>query len=151
MKICFTASSGGHIDELMMLAPIMRQHDSFIFTEKTAYKPLKNEFKTITTHQINRKKKSFIIKFPLLWLISAWVLIKERPDVIVSTGALATYPICFMGKRLGKRIIFIESISRVSSGTLTGKWVYSFADTFIVQWEEMLKIYPDATLGGGIF
>ena len=151
MKICFTASSGGHIDELMMLTPVMRQHDSFIFTERTEYKSKSCEFKTIKTSQINRKKVSFLYKFPMLCLKSLWVILREKPDVIISTGALVTFPICYLGKVFGKRIIFIESISRVTSGTVTGKWIYSFADTFIVQWEEMLAVYPDAVVGGGIF
>jgi len=76
---------------------------------------------------------------------------KERPSCIISTGALATYPICIIGFIMRIKIIYIESFARVDSPSLTGKLMYKFADLFIVQWEEMLEVYPKAKYGGGIF
>ena len=46
---------------------------------------------------------------------------------------------------------FIETFANRNSKTATGKLVYKFADLFIVQWEEMLKLYPKAKLGGSIY
>jgi UDP-N-acetylglucosamine:LPS N-acetylglucosamine transferase len=77
--------------------------------------------------------------------------LKEKPDTIISTGALVTFPICLLGKLMRKRIIYIESFARVDTASLTGKLMYRIADLFIVQWEELLKIYPKAMYGGGIF
>lgn len=151
MKICFTASSGGHLDELMMLEPIIKEHNSYIFTEKTSYQPKQTKYKTYYTNQINRKGKRFFIRFLVLWLYSFFNILKERPDVIITTGALVTYPLCVIGRFFGIKIIFIESISRIKSPTLTGKKMYKIADSFIVQWEELLEIYPEAIYGGGIF
>ena len=56
-----------------------------------------------------------------------------------------------LAKVMKKKIIFIESFAKVTSPTLTGKLVYKFADQFYVQWEEMLKIYPNAIFKGGIY
>ena len=36
-KVCFAASCGGHLEELLMLRPLMDRYDSFIVTEKAAY------------------------------------------------------------------------------------------------------------------
>ena len=58
---------------------------------------------------------------------------------------------CLMGKIFGSKIIFIETFANKNSKTVTGKYVYKFADLFLVQWEEMLKLYPKATLGGWIY
>lgn len=60
-------------------------------------------------------------------------------------------PMCLMGKIFGSKIIFIETFANRNSKTATGKLVYKFADLFIVQWEEMLKLYPKAKLGGSIY
>ena len=79
------------------------------------------------------------------------ILISERPDAVISTGALATIPMCLFGKIFGKKIIFIESFAKVNSQTLTGKLVYKFADQFYVQWDEMKKFYPNAICKGGIY
>ncbi len=86
-----------------------------------------------------------------MFLKSFFWLIKEKPDIIVSTGALVTCPISLLGKLMRKKIIYIESFARVDNASLTGKLFYKIADVFIVQWEELLKIYPKAIYGGGIF
>jgi len=150
-KVCFIASSGGHFEQLMMLKPLMKKYDSFIVTEKTNYSVSNLEFNTYYLHQVNRREKSFIFKMIGNSLKTLKILISERPDVVISTGALATIPMCLFGKIFGKKIIFIESFAKVNSQTLTGKLVYKFADRFYVQWEEMKQFYPNAICKGGIY
>lgn len=149
-KICFAASSGGHLEELSRLSELVEQ-DDFVFTEKSEFATIGWCKKIVYVPQINRKELLFIFKFIWLFFVAFYVLCKERPGVIVSTGALATYPICVVGKLFGVKIIYIESFARVDHASLTGKLLYRIADVFIVQWKEMLKIYPDAVYGGGIF
>ena len=149
-KICFIASSGGHFEQLMMLKPLMKKYDSLIVTEKTNYSVSNSEFNTYYLHQVNRREKSFIFRMIGNSLKTLKILISERPDAVISTGALATIPMCLFGKIFGKKIIFIESFAKVNSQTLTGKLVYRFADRFYVQWEDMKQFYPNAICKGGI-
>ena len=80
------------------------------------------------------------------------MILRERPDVVISTGAAATYPICWLQKKMRrKRVIYIESFARKTSGSKTGQRVYKFADSFIVQREELLSVYPTAIYGGMIY
>lgn len=79
------------------------------------------------------------------------ILKKEKPDCIISTGALMTYPVCLLGKMRKIHIIYIESFARVDEASLTGKLMYPLADLFLVQWEDMLKVFPKAIYAGGIF
>ena len=150
-KICFIASSGGHFEQLMMLKPLMKKYDSLIVTEKSNYSVSNSEFNTYYLHQVNRREKSFIFRMIGNSLKTLKILISERPDAVISTGALATIPMCLFGKIFGKKIIFIESFAKVNSQTLTGKLVYKFADQFYVQWDEMKKFYPNAICKGGIY
>ena len=150
-KICFIASSGGHFEQLMMLKPLMKKYDSLIVTEKTNYSVSNSEFNTYYLHQVNRREKSFIFRMIGNSLKTLKILISERPDAVISTGALATIPMCLFGKIFGKKIIFIESFAKVNSPTLTGKLVYKFADQFYVQWEQMKEHYPNAIFRGGIY
>lgn len=150
-KICFIASTGGHLDQLMMLRPIMDKYSSFVVTEKTKYKAIKNINKVYYLFQVNRYEIIWILKLLLNAIISMYIFILERPDVVISTGALATIPMCILAKIFRKKIIFIESFAKISSPTLTGKLIYKFADEFYVQWEEMLNIYPKAIYKGGIY
>ena len=101
--------------------------------------------------QINRKEKGFMLHFVKLFFKVSKILKVEKPDYIISTGALATFPVCVIGKLRGVKIIYIESFARVDDASMTGKLMYPIADLFLVQWEEMLKIFPKAIYAGGIF
>lgn len=151
LKLCFAASSGGHYEQLMMLKPLMLKYDNFILTERTDYNVKNQGEKIYYVSQVNRKEKTFLLK--LIWnaICSLKIILKENPDVIISTGALATIPICLIMKILKKKLIYIESFAKVTSPTLTGKLLYKYADQFYVQWESMKKFYPDAIYLGGIY
>lgn len=151
MKICFTASSGGHFEQLMMLKPIMNKYESFIITEKTNYQSSDLKFNIYYLKQVNRKERNWIPKFISNIYNTFCIISGENPDVIVSTGALTTVPVCIIGKLKGKKVIFIESFAKINSQTISGRIVYKFADLFIIQWEELKRFYPNAVFGGGIY
>lgn len=152
-KVCFLASSGGHLEEISRLVEIEEKYDNFLVTEKGKFEELHFGKKVIYVYQINRKEILFPFKFIGLILKAFKILLKEKPTVLISTGALATVPFCIVGKLLGKRIVYIESFARVDTPSLTGKIIYKLklANLFVVQWEDMLKYFPEATVGGRIF
>lgn len=151
IKICFAASSGGHFEQIVMLKPMMDRYDSFVVTEKTKYKAYIKDKKMYYLYQVNRKEKKCIFLMLANIAKSIYILFKEKPQIIITTGVLATIPICLIGKVTGKKIIYIESFAKITSPTKTGKLIYKFADQFYVQWESMLDFYPDAIYVGGIY
>ena len=150
-KVCFVASSGGHLEEISRLKEIEAKYDSFLVTEKSEFEVKNFCEKRHYIYQMNRREILFLPKFLWLFVIAFKLLRKEKPDFIITTGALAAYPFCIIGKYMGMKIIYIESFARVTHPSLTGKLLYNFADLFIVQWEDMLELYPKSVLGGGIF
>jgi len=60
-------------------------------------------------------------------------------------------PFFYIGKLFGSKTVYIEVFDRIDAPTMTGKLVYPVTDRFIVQWEEMKKVYPKAINLGGIF
>lgn len=151
LKVAFAASSGGHLEQLIMLKPLMDKYDSFLVTEKTEYGAGKLDIRTYFVSQINRKELFFIPKFILNTWKSVVIIVKEKPDVMITTGVLAIIPLALLVKLFGGRLIYLESFAKVTSKTLSGKLLYNFADQFYVQWEEMLKLYPKAIYKGGIY
>ena len=151
LKICFAASSGGHLEQLIMLYPIMKNNQSFILTEKTKYRFNLDDIKVYDVIQINRHEFLFVIKLLILIIESFIIFIKEKPDVVISTGALATIPVCLFSKLFRKKLIFIESFSKISTPTITGKLMSNIADLVIIQWEDLKRFYPNAVYGGGIY
>lgn len=79
------------------------------------------------------------------------ILRKEKPDLIISSGAAVAVPFFWLGKLFGAKTVYIEIFDRIDKPTLTGKLVYPVTDKFIVQWEELKKVYPKAINLGGIF
>lgn len=151
LKLVFAASSGGHLEQLLMLNPLMEKYDSVFVTEKTEYNVGKTDVKTYYLSQINRKELLFLPKLIGNTFRSLRIIMKERPKVMITTGVLAIVPLALLMKLFGGKLIYLESFAKVTSKTLSGKLLYRFADQFYVQWEEMLKLYPNAIYKGGIY
>ena len=150
IKVCFAASSGGHLEQLLALRPLMERYDSFILTERTAYKvklPVRAHF----VRQVNRHEATFLPRMLVNAATSLRYWLAERPDVIVCTGVLATIPFCLIGYFLGAKLVYIESFAKTDSPTMTGKLLSKRADRFYVQWESMLSVYPSAHFVGGVY
>lgn len=151
IKICFISSSGGHFTELKKLGSLAKKYNSFLITEKT--ENFKSDFcnKTYLVRENNRAEKTFIFHFFALFLKSFFIFVKERPNVIISTGALVSYPICLLAKIFRKKIIFIDSFARIEDLSVTGKKIYPMASLFFVQWKQLTEKYPKAKYAGNLF
>ena len=135
----------------MCLMTLSNENDAFYVTEAGGQADSCNFERIYTLPQINRHEHGFACHFAQL-LFRAWKILRaEKPDMVVTTGALIAFPFCLLGKMTGAKIVYIESFARVHSKSLTGRLVYPFADLFLVQWETMLQLYPKAKFVGGIF
>ncbi len=149
MKICLVGSSGGHLAHLYMLKPFWQDKERFwvTFDKEDARSLLDNEKMYPCYFPTNRNIKNLIKNT----FLAIKILIKEKPDLIISSGAAVAVPFFYIGKILGAKLIYIEVFDRIDAPTMTGKMVYPITDKFIVQWEEMKKVYPKAINFGSIF
>ena len=149
MKICMVGSSGGHLTHLCMLKPLWEKQERFwvTFDKADAVSQLKGEQMYPCYFPTNRNIKNLIRNTRLAWKI----LKKEKPDLIISTGAAVAVPFFYIAKMMGKKLIYIEVFDRTDKPTITGKLVYPITDRFIVQWEEQKKVYHKAINLGSIF
>ena len=151
LRVAFAASSGGHLEQLLRLKPLMERYDSFIVTERAGYDVSVPGVDTLYLHQVNRQEAGFIPFMLLNLLGSIKIMLARRPQVVICTGVLAMIPLCLLAKLTGGTLVYIESFAKVSSPTLSGKLLYRFADRFYVQWETMREFYPKAVCLGGIY
>lgn len=147
-KICLVGSSGGHLTHLYLLKDWWEKYDRFwvTFNKVDAVSLLKEEKKYWCYYPTNR---NYINLFRNT-LLAIKLLFKERPDIIISTGAAPAIPFFYIGKLLGAKLIYIEVYDRIDIPTVTGKVVYPITDKFILQWEEQKKFYPKGEVFGGI-
>lgn len=149
MKICFVGSSGGHLAHLYMLKPFWKNKERFwvTFDKEDARSLLKDEKMYSVYYPSNRSIKAL--------LINTWralrILPKEKPDLIISSGAAPAIPFFWIGKLMGAKTVYIEVFDRIDAATIAGKLCYPVTDLFIVEWEEMKKVYPKAINLGSIF
>lgn len=148
IKVLFISSTGGHFSELMQLKSLFNEYDYHIVTEKTkSNKNLKKQYSNKINFLIyGTKKRLFSYAFILIanCFISLFIYLKKRPHVVITTGTHTAGPMCCIAKLLGSKVIYIETFANRNTKTSTGKILYYVADTFIVQWEEMLELYPKA-------
>lgn len=148
MRICFVASHGGHLTELLEISDAFLGHE-LIFA--TYHHKRNNEIRALgKAHfipNIGANVFRMIRAFP--WAL--WVLLKERPQIIVSTGAEILIPFLFFARLLHVHVIYLEGLARVNSRSFTGKFAYPTANLFLVQSEELVKEYgPKAKYWGSV-
>lgn len=149
MKICFVGSSGGHLTHLYMLKPFWQDKERFwvTFNKEDAQSQLAGELVYHCYYPTNRNLWNLIRNT----IVAIRVLKKEKPDLLISSGAAVAVPFFYLAKLMGKKLIYIEVFDRIEKPTMTGKLVYPIVDRFIVQWEEMKNVYPKAVNLGSIF
>lgn len=150
MKIGIVFSGGGHYLEAMKACALIINdpaHEIFYIT----YKPLKKSDFNKPHYFVRHPEHVFFLKRVILFLInfiqSFKVFLKEKPAVIISTGADVALSSMLIAKIFGRKVIFIESGANVTKPSMTGKLIYKFSDVFIIQWEDLKKYYPKAIIG----
>lgn len=148
-KVCLVGSSGGHLTHLYALRDYWQSQDRcwVTFKKEDAVSLLADERVYWCHYPTNRNIPNLIRNAALAF----GVLKKERPDIIISTGAGAAIPYFWLGHLFGAKTIFIEVYDRIDNPTLTGRIVERWSDAFIVQWDEMLEKYNTAINIGKLF
>jgi len=149
MKICLAFSAGGHQIEMKRLMDAFEGFNIFFMTiRKPSTKDLTNVYYVKDT--MGPTKLHMFINMMIITIQSLRILIIERPRIIVSTGADVTIPVCYLGRLLGAKVIFVESICRVTGLSLAGKIIYPLSNLFLVQWPRLLKKYRKAKYWGQV-
>lgn len=154
-KVMFISSVGGHLTQLLELKTLFKKYDYVLVTEKTDVTiKMKDKYNVKYLPYGSRNQKLLYVFILLLSCIkSLFYFIRYNPDVIVTTGANTCAAMCCLGKIFGKKVIYIESFAKRTTPTITGKCIYKLHayTTFVVQWEGMLKYYPEAEYWGWIY
>lgn len=145
-KVIFTSSAGGHFAELMCLEKLFDEYEYLIVTEKTESVLKLKEKYNMEFLKYGSRFYPFKYIFVLLYNIikSIKIILRFKPDTVVSTGAHTGGIVCYIAKIFGAKIIYIESLAKTKTLSITGKNLYKKADVFFVQWEGLQEKYPNA-------
>jgi UDP-N-acetylglucosamine:LPS N-acetylglucosamine transferase len=135
MKICIVASAGGHLTELLSLEEVWEEKDHFLITtEHFITQSFEKNFKSYIVSWSNR---NHLLLFFKMMIQCVKIIIKERPTIILSTGAAVGCVTCLIGKLLGTKIIWIDTLCYIEKVSLSGKIIRPFSDLFLVQWPDL--------------
>ena len=153
-KVIFISSGGGHLEELLALRSLFNEVDYLLISEKTDTTTfLKDKYKKVEYLAYGTKAHllSYLFIFSFNIIKSFIIFLKFKPDFVVTTGTHTAVPMCRIAHMFKKKVVWIETMANITTGTKAGKMVYKYVDKMIVQWPELLEVYPNAECWGSIF
>lgn len=146
MKVCIVSSCGGHLTEVLCLKPAYEAYQYFYVLNDKAILPPDMRDRTYFIAHSERDWKVFLN----LWEAFR-IMRREKPDVILSTGAGPVVPFAIVGRMLFRmRIVFVETFTRVEQPSLTGRIMYWLAHDFYYQSRQLGRAFPKGRYGGGL-
>ena len=155
MRLLVVLGEGGHTTELLRLVDLMEgpyEYHYVVSQEDNLSK--KRISKPGAVHTLwrprgkNTRLLAALVRTLGVLLQSLWVLLRVRPTAILSTGPAIAVPVSLLGRLMGTRIIFVETGSRVTRLSLTGRIMYRIAHLFFVQWPQLQQQWPRARYEG---
>jgi len=155
MKLLIVLGEGGHTKQLLNLVDLLGDsYDYHYIVSKEDNLSASRIRYPGPIYRLSRPrgkstgKLAAIFRTILAGIQSFWVLLRVRPVAVISVGPAIAVPVSIVGKFLGVRIIFVESASRVSALSLTGRMMHRWADLFFVQWPQLKESLPRAIYAG---
>lgn len=134
MRILAISSGGGHWIELLRLRTAFTGHDLVLATVGVANHIDAGDARFYTLQDVTRWNK---IHWPAAILRLLWILLRERPDIVVSTGALPGYFALRIANLFGARTIWVDSIANVDELSMSGRMIAKHADLWLTQWSHL--------------
>ena len=135
-KILAVASSGGHWAQLLRLRPAFDGHEVvFVTTQPDS----RDEVAPDRFHCLPDANRNSKLRVLLLMLRAFLLVLRERPDVVVSTGAAPGYFVLRFGRLFGARTLWLESIANAEELSLSTKLVRPYADLLLTQWPHLAR------------
>jgi beta-1,4-N-acetylglucosaminyltransferase len=145
VTVCIVASCGGHLAEARALRPAFGQHPHFYVVNDPIILP--DDMKG-RTYFISHAERDWRV---LGNFYEAWsILRRERPTIILSTGAGPVVPFAIVARALRIPVIFVEISAQVTEPSLSGRIMYRLADRFFYQWKALARHYPKGVYGGPV-
>lgn len=146
MKLLLICNPGGHFSTMMGLKKFWSAYPrEWVTYHKFDTQKLQGKEQV---YWVEMQEARMVWKACVNFFKALVILRKSQPDLVISTGASIAVPFLLASKLFGIRTVFIESISRTSSLSLTGRLVYNLVDEFYVQWPECVEHYPKAQYKG---
>ena len=128
------ASGGGHWVQLRRVVPALADHHVIYLTIHPTYR---TDVPGAKVHVVNDATRWDRIGSLRMALRILWVILRERPDVVLTTGAAPGYFAIVFGRLVGARTIWLDSIANVEHVSMSGQMVRRHAHLWLTQWPHL--------------
>jgi beta-1,4-N-acetylglucosaminyltransferase len=147
MNVLIVSSIGGHLTEVMRLAPVFTGHRVALVVNDHAPLP---PFPFAAVYRVAHAERDWRVLLNLSE--AARIFEAERPQVLLSAGAGPAVPFAIVARLFTNcRVVYLESASAVTAPTLTGRLMYPLAHDFFFQWPSLKKYFPKGDLARVVF
>jgi UDP-N-acetylglucosamine:LPS N-acetylglucosamine transferase len=136
-RVLAIASAGGHWVQLRRITDSLQNVELVFVTTIDGYREA-DQRRWYFVADANRDRKLLML-WAALQLI--WILLRERPHVVLTTGAAPGYLALRIGKIFGAKTIWTDSIANGDELSLSGRKAGRHADLWLTQWEHLAS--PD--------
>jgi UDP-N-acetylglucosamine:LPS N-acetylglucosamine transferase len=134
-RILAVSSSGGHWVQLSRLRPAFEGHDVAYLTTERGYCSEVAPARFYTVRDASRWNKLALAASAFKVL---YVMFRERPSVVVSTGAAPGYLALRFAKLIGAQTAWVDSVANVDELSLSGQMASTKADLCLTQWPHLV-------------
>ncbi len=136
-RVIAIASGGGHWQQLMLMRPGFAHHDVLYLTTLDGLPAQFDAQPSRIVPDCNRDEKIAILKTGIRL---AWIMVRHRPHVVISTGALPGVMALALGRLLRAKTIWVDSVANAEEMSMSGKLARRFAHVWMSQWEHVAKV-----------
>lgn len=133
-RIVAIASAGGHFNQLMLLRPGFAHHR---VTYLTTLPGLADQFAAQPNELVPDCNVNTPLKAAWAAIVVFWRLLRIRPHVVISTGALPGLLALGLGRLLGAHTIWIDSVANAEELSASGRLAARVAHLILSQWESV--------------
>ena len=136
------------MSQLLKLSESWQGYNTFFVTTSDVVKEKLQKYGKV--YSVGECNREHLFKIIAVLIRCIKVILRKRPNVVISTGAAVGCIVCFLSKTIGAKVIWVDSITNVERLSLSGRMVRHISDLFLVQWPDLVKQYENVEYIGSI-
>jgi UDP-N-acetylglucosamine:LPS N-acetylglucosamine transferase len=148
LRVCLVASTGGHLTQLLRVEESWKGYETFCITTADVGGGRLEKYGKV--HIVGDCNREHPLRAVVVLIRCMKIILCERPDVVISTGAAPGCISCFLAKLIGAKVAWLDSIANTEKLSMSGRIIRPFADLILSQWPDVAQKYNNVAYVGSV-